>query len=388
MKIALVHIRHAHSGGTERYLNHISRFLAERGHEVTIVCRSHVEPSHPKIRFAVLHGFAIGGAWRMKSFAQSVEQHVRESSYDLVFGLGKTWTHDVVRMGGGLHGTYLKLAHDETLSTFDRITGKGKSKQRLALEIEKRAFAPGAVRRVITNSKMVARDVAQQHSVPEEIIDVVYNGVDLERFDRPKHADAARALRAECRFADDDAVLLFLGTGYGRKGLDLVQAAFAKSAPQNARLLVVGFDSSRASFESRGAELGIRERSRFLGGRLDPEVCYAASDFYCLPTRYDPFANSTLEALASGLPVITSDSNGGSELIERGVQGDVVSVDGGSEALAAAIEPWFDAEKRAAGRAAARALAEQHDIESKLEQTERVLLEVVKSGQTLQALGK
>ena len=376
MKIALVHIRHAYSGGTERYLNNVSRFLAERGHEVTIVCRSHVKSSDERIRFVTLHDFAIGGTWRMRAFASAVEKHVAESDYDLVFGLGKTWTHDVVRMGGGLHGTYLKLAHEETLSTFDRLTGKGKAKHKAALEIEKRAFAPGSVQRVITNSKMVARDVAQQHSVDESIIDVVYNGVDLARFDRTQRVYEAQSLRSECGFDEDSRVLLFLGTGYGRKGLDLVQDAFAQIASRDskARLLVVGFDSARASYEARGAKLGIADRSRYLGGRLDPEVCYGASDLYCLPTRYDPFANSTLEALASGLPVVTSDTNGGSELIEPGVQGDVISVADGVEALTAALEPWFDEARLAAGRIAARALAEQHDIGSKLEETERILL--------------
>jgi UDP-glucose:(heptosyl)LPS alpha-1,3-glucosyltransferase len=381
LKIALVHIRHAHSGGTERYLNHLSRFLADRGHEVTIVCRSHVGSDHQRIRFVRLHGIALGGAWRMWTFAREVAKHVAQSNYDLVFGLGKTWTHDVNRLGGGLHSTYLKIAHAETLSPIDRLTGKGKLKHKLALEVERRAMAPDKVGRVIANSNMVALDVMRKHSVSDKLIDVIYNGVDLERFDRTRHAEAARELRREAGFGADDVVLLFLGTGYGRKGLDLVQDAFARIAPgiPNAKLLVVGFDSARGSYESRGAGLGIADRSRYLGGRLDPEVCYAASDLYCLPTRYDPFANSTLEALSSGLPVVTSDTNGGSELIETGVQGGVVSVADGAEALAAALEPWFDSERRAAGRIAARTLAEQHDIQSKLEQTERVLLEVVRS---------
>lgn len=385
MKIALVHIRHAHSGGTERYLNHLSRFLAEKGHDVTIVCRSHVAAGHPQIKFEVLRDFAIGGAWRMRAFARAVERHVAEVKYDVVFGLGKTHTHDVVRMGGGVHSTYLKLAHRETLSTFDKLTGKGKLKHRFALANEKRAFAPGAVQRVITNSEMVARDLASQYLVPKEIINVIYNGVDNERFDRARHAKAAAALRAECGYTDEHVVLLFLGTGYGRKGLDLVQAAFAKLAAKNseARLLVVGFDSARSSYEARGAALGIAEKSRYLGGRLDPEVCYAAADLYCLPTRYDPFANSTLEALSSGLPVVTSDTNGGSELIEAGVQGDVISISNSPEALAAALEPWFDATHRAQGQAAARELALRHNIESKLEQTLKVLTEVAEERMTL-----
>ncbi|HUR26686.1 MAG TPA: glycosyltransferase, partial [Planctomycetota bacterium] len=97
MRIALVHMRHARVGGTERILNELSRRLSERGHDVTIVCRSHAEASHPSQRFVVLRRPVIGSAWRMWAFAQDVERHVARASYDLVFGLGKTWTHDVWR---------------------------------------------------------------------------------------------------------------------------------------------------------------------------------------------------------------------------------------------------------------------------------------------------
>ena len=76
MRIALVHMRHARVGGTERILNELSRRLAERGHAVTIVCRSHVEPSHPALRFEVLRRAVIGSAWRMWAFAKDVEEHL------------------------------------------------------------------------------------------------------------------------------------------------------------------------------------------------------------------------------------------------------------------------------------------------------------------------
>lgn len=378
MKIALVHIRHAHSGGTERYLNHLASYLAEREHEVTIVCRRHVEAPHPRVRFQVLHGFALGAAWRMWSFAKEVEAHVQRSSYDLVFGLGKTWTHDVVRLGGGLHSTYLRLAHEETLSSFERLIGKGERKNKYALEIEKRALAPDAAKRFITNSRMVAKDLQRVHEVDSAAIEVIYNGVDLERFDREKHAQAAANLRSELSIEPEAPVLLFLGTGYGRKGLDLVLEAFKRihSGNRDARLVVVGYDSAKSSYEARARELGIGDASRFLGGRRDVEVCYAAADLYCLPTRFDPFANSTLEALASGLPVITSTSNGGSELITDVCQGAVMAVEDGVDGLAAALQPWFDRDRIDICRPAVRRLAEQHSIESKLEQTERVLKEL------------
>src|SRR5687768_9160860 len=109
MRIALVHMRHARSGGTERYLNQLAMFLAGRGDDVGIVCRSHVEPPHPAVRFHELRPMSIGGAWRMWAFARAVERWVeaKRGEFDLVVGLGKTWSHDVMRLGGGVQRTYL-----------------------------------------------------------------------------------------------------------------------------------------------------------------------------------------------------------------------------------------------------------------------------------------
>ncbi|MEM7307785.1 MAG: glycosyltransferase family 4 protein [Planctomycetota bacterium] len=378
MRIALVHMRHAHTGGTERYLNHLAAYLAAREHEVTVVCRSHEAPPDPRVRFEVLRELAVGSAWRMWAFARAVERHAAEGAYDVVFGLGKTWTHDAVRLGGGLHGTYLRLAHAETLSRPERLVGKGRLKHRAALRIEARALAPGAYHRVVANSRMVARDVSERYRVPAEALRVIHNGVDLERF-HPRHrSGAGAALRAELGLDSSRLVVLFLGTGYGRKGLDVVLAAFAglARARPEARLVVVGYDSARAAYEAQAERLGLGDAVRFLGGRRDPEACYGAADLYVLPTRYDPFANATLEALASGLPVLTSDANGGAELLSPGAEGEVVPVAGGADALLAGLERWADPDRRAAGARAARALAERHGIDAKLDETLAVLEEV------------
>jgi UDP-glucose:(heptosyl)LPS alpha-1,3-glucosyltransferase len=377
MRVALVHMRHAASGGTERYLNQLADQLAAAGWEVTVICRSHVAPSRPSIRFEVLRPVSLGGAWRMWAFARAVERHLGEHVFDVVLGLGKTWTHDVVRLGGGAHATYLELAHRDTQTPLERALGKGALKQRLALAAERRALAPGAYRRVIANSGMVARDVERRYGVPAERIAVIHNGVDLERFHPRRRAAEGAALRNELGFGERDLVLLFLGTGYGRKGLDTLLQAFARIADQRpaSRLIVAGYDSSRARFEEQARTLGLSERVRFLGGRSDPETCFAAADLYVLPTRYDPFANTTLEALASGLPVLTTHTNGAAELIRPGEHGEVVPP-ADSSALAAALERWTEDGRAEAARWAARALAELHSAGRAAQETERVLREV------------
>ncbi|MCP5023106.1 MAG: glycosyltransferase family 4 protein [bacterium] len=379
MRIALVHMRHAHSGGTERYLNLVSSHLASVGHQVTIVCRSHEEPTHEAITFQVLHPLAFTGAGRMLSFAKAVESHLKSTDYDLVFGLGKTWSHDLIRMGGGCHATYLELAHNATLTPLERLFRKGALKHKLALEIEQRALAAHRSRMgggrplIITNSELVKRDVMERHGVDAEGIRVVYNGTDTERFHARHRSGKGAELRASLGWDAGHQVLLFLGTGYGRKGLDLVLEAAAQLAPKNKalRLMVVGYDSSAATFEARAEQLGIKDRCTFLGGRRDAEVCFGAADVYALPTRYDPFANSTIEAMAAGLPTITTHTNGGSELIQEGISGSVLSQQPDPEELAERVNFWF--QNRASGSLAARQVAEQHDAKSMVQRTQAIL---------------
>ncbi|MEO6708932.1 MAG: glycosyltransferase family 4 protein, partial [Planctomycetota bacterium] len=253
MRVALVHMRHASIGGTELILEKLSAELAARGHEVTIVCRSHVEPAHPAIRFAVLRSPVIGSAWRMWAFAKAVERHVRESSYDLVLGLGKTWTHDVVRTGGGSHATYM-----ERMRAVDGGRLRRSFKDSLALRIEGRAFAPGAYRRVIANSNLVREDMCRRHAIPPERVEVIYNGVDLERF-HPRLKSHATALRKELGAEPLDFVYLFLGKGFARKGLGRLLDAFVSLAKQDprAQLWIAGRDSSQPRYEARAQALGL-----------------------------------------------------------------------------------------------------------------------------------
>jgi UDP-glucose:(heptosyl)LPS alpha-1,3-glucosyltransferase len=203
-------------------------------------------------------------------------------------------------------------------------------------------------------------------------VSVVYNGVDLERFHPCRRAGEGAELRRSCGWAAEDLVLLFLGTGYGRKGLDVLLDALARLDVPRSHLLVVGYDSASGRFERRAAELGLGRRVRFLGGRRDVETCFAAADLYVLPTRYDPFANTTLEALASGLPVITTAANGAGELVTEGVEGSIVAAEDGG-ALLERLCLWSDRERLAAAARAARTLAERHSETTTAAASTRIL---------------
>ncbi len=379
VKIALSHLRHAHAGGTERHLNQLAQFLAEQGHDVTILCRTHESAPHPRVRFEVLRSPVLGAVWRAKAFAAAVDRHVREHRYDLVYGLGRTWSQDVLRLGGGAHATYLELAHEATRVGWKRWLAPFELKRAAWLELERRAFGAPSLRRVVVNARMVQDDIMRRYGLPEERFELIYNGVDTERFHPAKRAAGGAALRRALGLAPDALVALFLGSGYGRKGLDGVLRAFASARERSAHIVVVGYDSAQALFETQARELGLADRTHFLGGRRDAEDCFALADLYLLPTRYDPFANTTLEALATGLPVLTTRTNGAHELLTEGREGSILPAPEDTAAWTAALDRWLDRTRLEPASRAARALAEQHSAASKMRQSlamlERVLAE-------------
>src|SRR6185436_13579463 len=146
---------------------------------------------------------------------------------------------------------------------------------------------------------------------PAERIDVVYNGVPLELFSGDQNrAQAREALGLK----DDEIAVLFAGSGWERKGLRFATAAVEAQDP-NLKLLVAG----RGDPEKFPAS-----KARFLGVVADMPSLYQVADIFLLPTVYDPFSNACLEALAAGLPVITSRANGFSEIIEPGRNGTIL----------------------------------------------------------------
>jgi UDP-glucose:(heptosyl)LPS alpha-1,3-glucosyltransferase len=115
---------------------------------------------------------------------------------------------------------------------------------------------------------------------------------------------------------------------------------------------------------------------RFLGEVADLAHVYAAADIFILPTIYDPFSNACLEALACGLPVITTRSNGFSEIMEDDVHGSIVEQAGNLVALRDAIRFWSDPSRRAAAREPNVQRASQFDISKNVQQTLDVLKRV------------
>jgi UDP-glucose:(heptosyl)LPS alpha-1,3-glucosyltransferase len=264
-------------------------------------------------------------------------------TWDVVQSHERTLRQDVYRAGEGCHRAYLTT----------RARGGRGLYHRVVLALERRVFA--TTPRVVAISRAGADEIARLYRVPPDRLATIYNGVDLDRFHPDNRARHRQAARAEAGVPDGAWMILFVGSGFARKGLDTAIESLAAAGDTTARLLVTG-KGETGPYVSLAERHGVAGRIGWLGPRQDIERWYAAADVVVLPTRYEPFGNVHLEALASGVPVVTSTRAGGSELIEPGRNGAIVAPDD-----PAALGRALDGVRSGAGetqRAAARRSAE------------------------------
>jgi UDP-glucose:(heptosyl)LPS alpha-1,3-glucosyltransferase len=160
---------------------------------------------------------------------------------------------------------------------------------------------------------MVRDDIRRHFALPDDKLHVIYNAVDPEEFGPQVRATRA-GTRAALGMAEDDVAFLLLGSGYARKGVPTAIRALAR-LPRQARLVIVGRDKSPATYRALARRAGVADRVVFAGQQADPRPYLGAADAFVLPTLYDPLSNAVLEALACGLPVVTSRRCGAGELV-------------------------------------------------------------------------
>lgn len=332
MKIAL-NIEHvgARRGGAEKYAGSLARSLAAAGHEVHVVARQvdlgELPPEvqvHP-VPLRHLPGLSSLRAYR---FAAASETVLRGLGLDLILGFSKVWYQDAYLALGGPRPAALECSHRRLRSLAVRTLWQlGKllnPKHWMFRLIDHKTFHSGRPTHVIAPSRMSADHFVQYHGMPRERISVVYNGLEPV----PPLADAAavrRDFRRRQGLRDDDVVILFVARNYDLKGLEPLLEAFRPVVDRypQARLLVCG-SRREAAHRQQAQRLGLAGRVQFLGFVDDVRECFAGADLFAFPTFYDPCSLVVLEAMAAGLPVVTTRQNGASELLQEGIDGFVI----------------------------------------------------------------
>ncbi|MBK8092333.1 MAG: glycosyltransferase family 4 protein [Verrucomicrobiaceae bacterium] len=326
MRLALIRRSFSATGGAELYLQRLLAGLVADGNEVHLFA----EQWEGQAEGVEFHAIASAGprAERAARFALAVQDAVRAEDYDCVLSLERTLRQDVYRAGDGLHRVWLERRRQFAPWWRRPFIGRGQFHQRMML-LEERVFDPANTGRVIVNSEMVRGEIARHFpAFPADRVHLVRNGVEMRRFQKVDRAAARRRFG----LAEQDFVLAFVGSGWERKGLPwLLQYMATQKADPTLKLLAITRDRVR----------GMKPPNVILPGPLrEVEQAYAAADLLVFLPIYEPCSNVVSEALASGIPVITSVQNGASELITPGLNGHVLDDPRDLATLHAHITSW------------------------------------------------
>jgi UDP-glucose:(heptosyl)LPS alpha-1,3-glucosyltransferase len=324
MKLAIVRQKYTPFGGAERFVERAVAALRAKHVDVSIIAREW-QGDLQGIRVAP---FYLGRTWRDAGFARGVQRLMGQGHFDLVQSHERIPGCDIYRAGDGVHATWLEL-RDKPL---DRLAPW----HRYTLGAEADMFCHPKLRAVICNSRMVKDDIARRFGVADEKLQVIYNGVDLDAFHPRLREEQGNGLRAKVGVDAATPVILFVGSGYARKGVPTLLHAMSRMARRDVRLWVIGRDKDEILMRKLAQTLGVDDRVLFLGAQTDVKPFYGAADVFALPTLYDPFPNAALEALACGLPLVTTTACGAAELLTP-ANGAVI-VAGDAAALAASLD--------------------------------------------------
>ena len=378
MKIAIV-IEHFNPkrGGAEVYTAGLVSWLSSQGHDLHVFSQDWtLEP--PGVTMVRVPAKGVTAAGQVLSFATEASELVGSGDFDVVHSMARIMRLSIFHPHSGVLRASLERTLDYSRSPLEKglrqVARWLNTKIDMMLELEAIIYEESPPPRMIAVSNMVASDMKRLHNVPDSKIDVVYNGVDCARF-RPENRSLYRdSVRAEAGIPPDALLMLFVGHDYRRKGADVFIRALSEIVSRGRRsvrgLLVGGKDF--APFSDLARKLGVADLVTFRDAVPDVEKYYAAADLYLLPTFYDPMSLVVLEALASGLPVITTRYNGASEIMTDGLHGFITSDPRDLGAIVSAVETLSDASRRAEMGAAARSLA----LEFPLERNYRGVLEV------------
>lgn len=357
IKIALVRQRYRPDGGAERFVARAIEALGGKGVSLTLITREWAASGAMDV--IECKPFSLGRVWREWGFMQAACHVVTDSDFDLVQSHERIPCCDIYRAGDGVHAEWL-AQRARTRGPLGRAWLRISPFHVYMRAAERRLFASPRLKAVICISNMVRQEIRERFALTDDKLHLIYNGIDTNAFSPDVKAHRS-VIRQRHGIADNAGVFLFVGSGFARKGLDVLLSALAQ-LPKRAVLLVVGKDKHLSRYKRTCKRLSIAERVHFVGGQEDVKPYYGAADVLVHPTLYEPFGNVVLEALACALPVIVSNKCGAGDLVKHGVNGFVCDALDSAE-LAEYMDTLLNKKRAANFAKVARKSAEPYTLE-------------------------
>lgn len=380
-------------GGCETYIARLASRLVVDGHQVHLYAARWDASALPAgLHYHRIALPALPRCFRPWSFSRACRRLLAEHRPEVSLGFDKIDGVDVYYPQGGDYDASVKMSlgkHRHAVVRWLLHSCKWLEPAHLSFLALERAQYRRPDSRVVAISGMVRRHLIERHGLPPQRVPLLPIAPPAPR---PRVADAAPArhdLRRSWHLDDRHVVAVFAAMNYRLKGLDPLLRALARLGDPRLHLVVAG-ESSQLEFRWLTRRLGLTRQVHFLGYCRQMHDVYAAADLLVHPTFYDPCSNVVLEALASGLPVITTRCNGASEFMTAGGpdgacrEGYILDDPHDHARLAAALGQLLDPAHRQACAAAARQAAARWTFEDHYQGLIRILRQASRPAQVPQ----
>lgn len=373
MKVALSFPGCHRRGGVERVVYESARFLSARGHQVSVLaCNWEQDPlggiSYERIASLRWPGFLTG-----VSYYRSSSARLKELDYDVLGSNGSVCPTGGVHWVQSLQRAWLEQCRQHRRPFTKRwLLQKCNPLHPILLKLEETHFAQRRYSKVIVTTPRVRDDLRRFYGVPPEDVVIIPNGFAPEEFNPQRRLERRSAARAKLKLRDHELVLLFAANELERKGYGTLLKALAILGCKDIKLVVVGRPAI-SEVIGRASEEGVADRVIAAGHTGDISEYHAAADVFVLPTQYEAFCLAILEALGSGLPVVTTNVPGAGDAIQSGVNGLTTSNPTDAAELAEAIRVVLDADRRSRMSADAPGTVKKFQWPEVLQLYERVL---------------
>jgi len=378
MKIALVIKDYSlKKGGLERYVVNLSRELINMGHDVHVFANLRDTPEYSGITFHHVPIIKFSFILKNFSFVANSRRLLKQNKFDIINGFSRIYPLDVYRIGHKVRRHLLKVQYPNRLK---KILKYLSIKHLTILYLEGQVFKKKNYQKIIANSELGKQHAICYHAVPEKNIEVIYNGVDPDKFNPQVKGLYRDETRKKLGIKKNEIVLLFVGRNFKLKGVKIIieSIPLLGQGKEKVRILIVGKGKS-SYFLRLAKKLNVENKILFAGESSQIEKFYAAGDIFVFPTFYDPFANVCLEALACGLPVITTRMNGASEIIKNGMNGYVVEDYTSPDELAARITDILPKDLRKNMSACAFETAKEYTPSNNAARVEKLYKNILKN---------
>lgn len=338
--IKFIRLKNTPFGGAENYLGRLTKVLKERN-----ITFETIHSSVPKFL----------PSW-FKALYFNLEVCLFKT--DFYFSLERIGCADIYRAGDGVHRVFLESKKQQlgklSLNPLNPVY----------LYLEKRCFLNS--KHIIANSKMIKQQIIDSYAIDSDKISVIYNGIEFKKHNKQV---SKQQIKSEFNFPEQSRILLYVGSGFQRKGVAEFLKTFAQLKHKNCVAFILGKEKRLSKYLNLAKELGIHNRVYFTGPRKDVDTFYSASDIFLFPTHYEPFSNVVLEAASFHNVVFTTRQNGANEILP---DDNILSSpsDNVSEKIDVLLENEIDLIK---AQETHFQIAQQYSIEKNVEKTLKII---------------